>query len=209
MAFDFLGTFREEEVRALLKFAEHQIKDVHAKMDSLRANLERGGWIDYSFDNEGNRVGYSVRPQNSLLSKYINAYHFHGGSVLDLGIRSRGNWVHLTKGTYEQDAEKPFQGNKIVGAESGSNLHYDDIEVGITVSQIKDWMIPTIKRKRENLEYQIRRVVDRVDQSLEEIILLVQRESGATTLEQLKDSIEFFLGEDDFHSAGKKDTRLR
>lgn len=207
MAFNFLGTFDRSEVETLLEFAESQLEDVPARINYLRSLIERNGWVTFERDEEGRAISYDVRPENSTLSKYIRTYQFYGGSMLDLQIRSRGEWLSYTKGTSEIDGQIQYQGGRIDGDTQGDyyapNMHKRDSVEAITVSKVKKWIIPSIKMKREEWEFKIKKSIDLVDQYLEEIILLVQRSTGAETLEDLKANIEFYLESDEFVGAGK------
>lgn len=205
MAFDFLGTFSEEEIEGLLDFAENQLEDVQDRIEHLKSCIERNGWVTFERDEEGNPTSYEVTPDNSMIAKYIRSYHFWGGNLLDLPILSRGEWISLSKGEPDTDSQSPFQGGQIVGSNNyySPNVHKDDTVESVTVTRVKDWMIPAIKTKREHWEYQIKKSIDLVDQYLEEIILLVQRSTGAETIEDLKAQINFYLNSDEFIGAGK------
>lgn len=209
MAFNFLGTFSEEEVQALLSFAEDQLEDVEDRISYLRSNIERVGWIVFERGDDGKPVSYDIQPPNSLLAKYVRTYQFFGGEVLELDIRSRGEWLSFTKGEPNLDDDAEFQGGQVDGQGvsenyAAPNRHYDDAVEAATVAKVKDWVTPAIQGKREEWEYRIKRSIDLVDQYLEEIILLVQRSSGAETLDDLRSKIEFYLSSDEFVGAGRK-----
>ena len=204
MAFDFLGTFTEEEIKSLLDFAEKQLPDVQAKIEYLRCRIEKIGWITYSIDDSGKRVSYSVDPPDSLLGKYIKTYQFYGGDVLSLNIKSRGQWLHFTKGEATLDSGVEFQGGKVEGEYYSPNMQHDDGLEAVATSKVKDWCIPVIQGKREDWEFKIKKAIDLGDQCLEEILLLVKRSTGAETLQDIRVRLDYYLTSPEFMGAGKK-----
>jgi hypothetical protein len=206
MAFNFLGTYKEEEIRGLLDFAKRQLDDAEERIQTLQADIQRHGWISYDRDEEGNIESFTITPEEAQLTKYVQSYAFYGGDVRDLHIISRGQWLFRTKGSVDTDPfSEEFQGGKVEGVEYRDNLTSDDTNPAITTDKVKEWMTPAIKRKREEYEYKIKRSVDLVDQHLEEIIDIVKRtRQGDESLEELENQIEFYLDEEDYHSAGEK-----
>lgn len=204
MAFDFLGTYTEDEITALLVFAETQLQDVDGRLAHLRANVERVGYISMVRNDENNVIDYFISPSGSLLDKYVKAYRFYGGDITKIPVRSRGQWLFFTKGEPDLNQSAEFQGGKVEGAEYDINLHYDDGIEAITTSKVKDWCIPTIQAKREDWEYRIRKAVDLCDQYMEEIILLLKRSTGTETLSDLRIQVNHYLSSPEFVGAGKK-----
>lgn len=206
MAFNFLGTFTREEVEVLLDFAEDQLQDVGDRIQFLRSQIENLGWIEYEFDAEDNPISYSVTPEKSVLAKYIRTYQFFGGDLLELSVRSRGQWLALAKVEPSLDDQEDYEAGAVEGrnAPQYENLHYDDAVPAITVAKVKDFIRSPIQGKREEWEFRIKKAVDLADQYLEEIILLVRRSSGSETLSDLQTKIEYYLNDREFHSAGLK-----
>lgn len=205
MAFNFLGTYKEEQIRGLLEFAKKQLEDVDERIEHLQGKIQRIGWLSYEEDEEGNVVDFNITPNNSQLEKYVKSYQYYGGDIADLNIMSRGQWLYRSKGSVDDNPYGGgFQGGEIEGAEYRDNLRADDANSAVITSRVKDWMTPSIRKKREDFEYRIKRSIDLVDQHLEEIILLVKRSEGEETIEDLEDRIEYFLSEENYHGAGKK-----
>jgi hypothetical protein len=201
MAFDFLGTFKRSEFDRLITYAEAQLQYVDPRISYLKSEIDRLGWIEYEFDEEGHRVSYVVRPRNSVLAKYARAFEYYGGNLTDLQIRSRGDWIYMTKGKFSLKQSEPFAGGvPSEGEYQKGNQSFDDTAPSNTVSKVKDWMIPNIKRRVEDLEFRIKRTVDLTDQHIEEIVLLVKRKSGAETLDDLKQEVAFYVSSEDFPS---------
>lgn len=215
MAFDFLGTFRRDEIEALFDFARDQMEDFDERLEYLRVNIERIGWLTIERDSEtGEVLAYDITPLDSLLAKYVRTFHYYGGSMHDLRIRSRGDWLSYTKGEATLDSAE-FQGGRVQGTDADDDLYEtssrrrDDAVEAETVKRVKDWMVPSIVSKREEWEFRIKRCVDLTDQYLEELILLVRRHSGAETLDDLRDQINYYLESDEFVGAGKLDPMRR
>jgi hypothetical protein len=205
MAFNFLGTYTEKQIRGLLEFARLQLEDVDERIDHLQAGIERNGWLSYKRNSDDEIVDFIITPRESLLEKYVRSYQYYGGDVADLKIMSRGQWLYRSKGSPEDNVYGAgFQGGQIEGADYADNLQPDDANPAIITSKVKDWMSPSIRKKREEFEFRIKRTIDLVDQYLEEIILLVKRSEGAETIEDLEEKIEHFLADEDYHSAGEK-----
>lgn len=201
MSHNFLGTFARKDIESLIAFARVSIPTADERIRALKVSIERLGWLEYERDNEGARVSYTIHPPNSQLASYVRTFEYYGGDVLSLELRSRGDWIYITKGTFDLRDGVPFAGGK------PSEGHYlkragllDDATPGIHVAKIKDWVIPRLKRV-EDLEYRIKRTIDLTDQMIEEIVLLVQRTTGSETLDDLQDTINYFLTSSDFPSA--------
>lgn len=201
MAFDFLGTFRRSQYEELYAYAEAHLVNVDPRVEYLKSEIERLGWIEYSLDEEGNRVDYQIRPVNSLLAKYARAFEYYGGSLTGLQIRSRGNWIYVTKGEFDLGDSRPYTGGRpSEGDYKTNNRHYNDDVPGNYIQSTKDWVIPSIKRRLDDMEFRIKRTIDRTDQHINEIVLLVKRSVGAETIEDLKTDIEHFITSDEFTS---------
>lgn len=207
--FNFLGTYSSGEIEGLLAFAGAQAQDIDGRIAYLRAMIERAGWITYSFEDGNNQrpVGYEINPPSSELAKYVAAFHYYGGDILDVYVRSRGDWLYFSQGS--PDFEGEWQGGRVVGKALSPDYNMpgrqagDGVEAEVT-GKVKDWMERAIIAKREDWEYRVKRTIDKVDQYLDEIILLVQRQSGAETLEDLRAKIEHFLASSAFPGAGRK-----
>lgn len=201
MAFDFLGTFSYAQVEKLFSYAQVSTAGASDRVRFAKIAIERLGWLEYTRDAEGVRTGYNIYPPNSQLASYVHTFEFQGGDVLDLELRSRGDWIFLTQGDFDLNADTPYIGGK---PSEGNYLKriglLDDATPGTAVQKVKEWLIPRMKRL-EDSEFRIKRTVDLTDSYIEEIILLVLRTTGAETLEDLKVSIEFFVSSPDYPSA--------
>lgn len=205
MAFNFLGIFEEEEMDVLLSFARDQLEDVDGRINHLRGEIRKYGWLQIERDEDGDPVDFRIYPPNSMLDKYVRSYQYYGGDVLELDVKPRGDWVYFSKGEGNLDIEEGWGGGKPVGASYDADKPWEDEDPAIATSKIKGWMKDAIRRKRETFEYKIKRVVDLVDQHLEEIIELVKRSTGSETIDDLEKQINFFISQENYPSAGKED----
>jgi hypothetical protein len=70
-----------------------------------------------------------------------------------------------------------------------------DRDLGIQVDRLKNWQLEAIKRKRERLEFKIKRALDYSDQLQQEINvidILLNENSGATVDDQIR-KIQFYM----------------
>jgi hypothetical protein len=208
MAFNFMGTFSAEQVLSLLDFARKQLPDIDARVAYLQGQINRVGWIQYTLDEERRPESYVIEPENSVLAKYVRSYQFYGGDLLDLSVRSRGQWISYAQEEPDLDSTKVSTAGSLQAAaqvEDVENLHLDDAIPAIAVSKVKEFIRPSIQAKRERYEFKIKKALDLADQYLEEIILLVRRASdGDESLEDLATQIQYYLNEGEFPSAGLK-----
>jgi len=196
--FDFLGSFTLEEWQALRAFIENQAKGIAPRLAQIRQDLYRLGWIQY--DQSG---GYRVDPEGSSLDRALKAYAAMGGDVMSLRIKSRGAWIYFTRGDFTLEPDASFQGGFLSDPNYRTARHYDDAQVGLSVDKYKSWALEAIRKRRENMEFEVKRIVDETDQLILEGILLVKRSTGTETLEDLRQKIEYYIANPDFPDAGK------
>lgn len=202
MAYDFLGTFGEQQVRVLLDWVElHVEEESSGRIEHLRRGVERLGWVRYSTDNDGEVTGFSIEPSGSLLDRQVRAYQFAGGDLVDLDVLSRGNWIYLTKGEFELE-NREFRGGVPSHGEYSPAQAYADADSAIEVSKLKETVEPTLKRL-EDLEFRIKRTVDLLDRYVEEVILLAKRTDGVDTIDDLRKNIEWLVQSEDHPFAGQ------
>lgn len=194
MAFNFLGTFTQAEFQALMAYAVARLPQVEARIAYLKAQMERLGWVEYTLDENGERIAYRVLPPESLMAKYVKVYEYYGGNLLDTVVRSRGDWVYLTKGDFDLSDSAPYTGGRPSDARYPAGSRYlGDAVPGTHVAKVKDWLIPSLKRGLEDAEFRVKRTADLSDQCIEEIVLLIKRSTGADNLEDLRKDVEYFV----------------
>lgn len=202
MAFNFLGTFTRPQLDALDAYVRAHVPNVEPRIRAIKGEIERLGWLEYSFNEEGERVDYRVLPEGSVLDRHVLAYTWAGGDLNDLQIRSRGDWIYLTKGEWDLREGVAYGGGlPSEGEYRESGGLYDDQEPGTEVDRFKEQVRPSLRRRLEDLEFRVKRTVDRSDQLIEELVLLVKRTTGAETLDELRTNLDFMINSPDYPSA--------
>lgn len=175
MAFNFTGTFTTGQFEALRTFSKLQQIDIPKRISWLKASLERIGRFTTQYDGQGFPISYSVSPQNSYGAKLLLAFKILGGvPERDFIIRTKDQPVFKERGVpLSDDTEDHTTGY----SETYSNGVRErgirfDMDVGIRTDIAKKWMLESIKRKREYLEYKIKKCIDLSDQIADEIVML-------------------------------------
>lgn len=202
MAFDFLGTFTRSQLEALDAYVQAHLANVAPRIQAIKGEIERLGWLEYEFDEVGNRINYRILPEGSLLDRYALAYTWAGGDINALQIRSRGDWIYLLKGKWDLRENVAYTGGvPSEGDYRSQGGLYNDQEPGDEVARIKEVISPALKRRLEDAEFRVKRTVDRSDQLIEELVLLLKRTTGSETLEDLVTNLEFMITSEDYPSA--------
>lgn len=205
MAFNFLGTFTEAQFEDLEAFVKAQALMFPERLDYLSSQIRRLGWLTYTRNSEGVPTAYQIEPRGCELERRVAAYERFGGDVLALGIRSRGEWISYNQIPPELDSSKVNSGGLTSGDPIPDDLHADDTVPAVTMSKIKEPVLRAIQSYRENSEYDLMKTLDLSEQFLQEMILLAQRQEGVDNLDELFVKIRYYLNNQEFHSAGRKD----
>lgn len=204
MAFDFLGTFTRTQLDALDAFVRAHAVNADARIRAIKGEIERLGWLEYDFDETGQRVSYRVQPEGSVLYRHALAFEYAGGDLNALQIRSRGDWIYQIKGEWDLREGVAYTGGlPSEGEYRASGGLYDDQEPGTEVARMKQLVIPSLKRRLEDAEFRVKRTVDRSDQLIEELILIIKRTTGAETLDALRTNLDFMIASGDYPSASE------
>ena len=198
--FDFLGTFTEGELEGLFSFVETHEPDLKRRIVRYRSKIRRLGWIYYEEDSQGEKTGYTIQPESSQLAKHLRSFLYYGGDPIDLDIIDRADWIYLKKGS--PDIESDYRGGEPSRDKYTTAQPYDDKDPAIFVGRLKEPFEQTIKRI-ENLEFRIKRTVDLGDQYIREAVNMANRNSGADSIEDLKETIQQFVQNDSYPSAGE------
>lgn len=199
MAFNFMGIFSNTQWEQLRDFVQARSRADALRLSTLRNDIFRLGWIVYTSRNPdtGVPLAYRVEPEGSSLDQLVRLYEARGGSVLDLNIRSRGNWVYITRGEFSFNFDDNFQGGFPAGTTNQDgyfiNRHTDDGGLAPTIDKYKRWVLPIIRKELEDLEYKIKKLVDLTDQHLIESIEIYKRVAGTEPLAELESIIEYAL----------------
>lgn len=176
MAFNFFGTFTTGQFLKFTVFSKYQEKDINKRIDWLNAELQKIGVFITEYDDNDHPVSFTVTPSDSYAAKLLLAYKVFGGNPeQEMLLRTRDKPVYLKRGT--------SLGNDPMDTTSGQSTEYTngrtdrggqrfDRDLGIQVWKLKHWQLESIKRKREALEFKIKKALDYSDQLSEEKKLL-------------------------------------
>ncbi len=172
MAFNFYGTFSLGQYEQYKTWSKYQEADIKKRIAYLENLIVRNGVFRTTFDDNHNPSRYTISPPNSYAAKLMKAYCSLGGSpTKDFIIRDSSLVTFKIKGAPldTQDKDNPTAGY----SNSYSDGTYDrgplyDRDVGYLVERSKGWQLEAIKRKREQLEFKIKRCLDYVDSLIAE-----------------------------------------
>lgn len=171
MAFNFYGTFSEGQALAFKYWTKYQEADLKKRISYLEALIAKNGVYTTKFDDNYNPISYTVAPAWSYAAKLIKVYKCLGGDPLkDFIIRDRNHVTYKLKGV-------PFDNNRTNTTSGMSEVNSDgtiergflfDRDVGIRQEVAKNWQLEAIKRKKEQLEFKIKRCLDYSDALVKE-----------------------------------------
>jgi hypothetical protein len=173
MAFNFFGTANEAQFDDLENFSEIQRKDLLNRRQWLRTQIDRIGTYATLYDKATGEPLKFVPTPNSYADKLLQAYKILGGiPEQDFLLRSSTDPVFLTKGPPIDDSTTVAGGTSDMFSNKRRNrggMRFDN-QIGNLVVKMKNWQLEIIKRKREHLEYKIKRTLDVSDQMIKEIV---------------------------------------
>jgi hypothetical protein len=171
--FNFTGTFTVSQFEALKVFAETQKVDLLARRQWLVTQLNKLGTYGTTYDKTtGEPIKFVATPR-SYAEKLLEAYRILGGiPEKDMMLRDRSDPVFLQEGSPIKETETDTIGG--FSDTYSNNRRYRggmrfDRDIGMIVTKFKKWQFDIIKRKREHLEYKMKRVLDASDQIANEI----------------------------------------
>ena len=172
MAFNFYGTFTTGQFTAFSEFSKIQEQDLKRRIDYLSAQILRVGRFITDYNEDGTPLSFSVVPNTSYGAKLMLAYKILGGKPeTSMLLRTRDKPVFLERGTGITDNPLDLNGgysdNYSNGRLNRGTQRYDR-DIGIQVEKMKNWQLETIKRKREALEFKIKKAMDLSDQLYQE-----------------------------------------
>jgi len=148
--------------------------DLSLRKQWLQKELGKIGIFSTEYDANGRPVSFSASA-GSYAAKLLEAYRILGGfPEREMLLRTADQPVYLTRGSAMLTV--PDQG-KVDGGYSdvfSNSRRYRggqrfDRDLGLKVEKMKSWQLEPIKRKREHLEFKIKRALDHSDQLLNEI----------------------------------------
>jgi hypothetical protein len=172
----------------LVKFSKIQERDLAARIKWLGSQLLKNGIFTTEFDPQTSMpTSYLVDGPNSYGYKLFSAYRALGGNPeRDFILRTSDKPVFLTRGknisSDNTDTTAGYSDTFTNGRRVRGEQRFDR-DLGLAVDKLKVWQLESIKRKREHLEFKIKRCIDYSDQLQSEINLLTNLndpESGKT-----------------------------
>ena len=172
MAFNFYGTFSTGQYLPFTEFSKLQEQDIKKRISFLKALLLQVGTFNTEYNSQNYPTKFSVVPDHSYGAKLLKAYKIMGGTPeKDMLLRTRDLPVYLNPGTPITSNINDISGGTSKEYSNGrldrGNTKYDR-SLGIKISKIKNWQLEVIKKKREHLEYKLKRAMDQSDQITQE-----------------------------------------
>lgn len=177
MAFNIFGTYTTAQWNEFTAYVAIQRVDLQARFNWLSAEQARVGIFntDYGNDNfptpynpDDPSTGFTCIPDSSYGAKLLSAYRVLGGVPEDdMLLRTSDQPVFLTRGTSAatgEDASKTGYSDLYSNGRRDRGGMRFDRDLGLKVNLVKNPFLETIKRKRERLEYKIKRALDYSDQ---------------------------------------------
>lgn len=192
MSFNFFGTFTSKQFQDLVDFARIQKTDLEGRKEWLSSELLKVGAFETIYDEDDKYpVSFTCAPDFSYGAKLLKAYKILGGiPERDMLLRTSDKPVFLKKGVNANpsDPDSGYSREFSNGRLYRGNQRFDR-DLGLRVEAFKKWQLEAIKRKREHLEFKIKRALDYSDQLQNEINLI------DTVLGSDKGSFEDMLSE--------------
>lgn len=174
MAFNFYGTFTLGQWEAFKAFARIQREDLLLRAESLEAELAKTGIFIIEYDGP-TPVLYDA-PQGSYARKLLDAYRGMGGvPEKEMLLRSSDDPVYKIRAQpMEATDDGVIGGFSDVysnGRRERGNQRFDR-DLGVLVDRFKSWQLEAVKRKREHLEFKIKRTLDLSHQLQDELVFI-------------------------------------
>jgi hypothetical protein len=194
MAFSFYGTFTTAQFEQLRIFAKVQERDLKERRKWLQAAMERNGLFATEYDLATSLPVRFEATAGSYAAKLLIAYKALGGTPeKDMLLRTSDQPVYLTRGTNisSNAGTDPTSGysDTFTNGRRYRGTQRFDRDLGIQVDRLKSWQLEAIKRKRERLEFKIKRALDLSDQLQREadaIDALLDITGGTTVDDQIR-----------------------
>jgi hypothetical protein len=187
MAFNFYGTFTTGQWEELRQYALIQAPDIGARIAWLQREQATVGLFSTQYNSDNTPLSFTVTPATSHGAKLLQAYRALGGfPERDFLLRTSDDPVYLMPGPpIDTDdasgtAQLGFSDSFSNGKQYRGNQRFDR-DLGYPMEQFKKWQLESIKRKREHIEFKIKRALDYSDQLQIEIDLLTAMISPGTT----------------------------
>lgn len=172
MAFNFYGTYTSGQYNELKKFTKMQMVHIKKRISHLEYLKAKNGTLKMTFDNNNYPTKYEAA-KGTYLNKLLIAMEGLGGITTNT-FRVSNEVTYLEKGAPLSESNVDYMSGYGSRMSNGKRIHNTrlDFEKGIKVSALKQFMLPAIKRKRELIEYKIKKAIDYSEQLQEQIDLL-------------------------------------
>ncbi len=174
MAFNFSGTFTTGQWEAFKAFTHVQKVDLSLRKAWLQKELGNIGLFVTQYDDNNRPSSFSANP-GSYAFKLLQAYRILGGfPEKEMLLRTSDQPVFLVRGTSiltvpdQGIADGGFSDVYSNGRRYRGGQRFDR-DLGLRIERIKSWQLESIKRKREHIEFKIKRALDCADQIQVEI----------------------------------------
>ena len=201
--FNFFGSPTTEQFQILKDFTDIQKVDLDSRLEWLDLQLEKIGKFTTTYtDTEMVPMPESfAATSQSYADKLLQAYTILGGvPEQDMLLRDRENPVFLTKGAPIQETGTQFFGGFSDIYNNGRRYRGGarfDRDIGLVLNRIKKWQFEPIKRKREQLEYKIKRALYYSEALQDEIDLIIEiMGTGRNSLDALINQVNSFISSD-------------
>jgi len=170
MAFNFYGTLTTGQWEEFKKFALIQKTDIQARILWLNRELLTVGVFTTIYDDGTNLpVSFTAAPTTSYAAKLLQAYRILGGTPeRDMILRTSDQPVFLTTAPHMQvQTDGTVAGgfsDLFTNGKRYRGTQRFDRDLGFIIERFKKWQLEAIKRKREHLEFKIKRALDYSDQ---------------------------------------------
>lgn len=198
--FNFFGSPTTEQFQILKEFSDIQKVDLDSRREWLDLQLVKIGKFTTTYtdtDMVPHPESFSATA-GSYADKLLQAYTILGGvPERDMLLRDRDNPVFLTKGPPIQETSTSFVGGFSDIYSNGRRYRGGarfDRDMGLILTRIKKWQFEPIKRKREQLEFKIKRALD-YSESLQDEMDLIDEVSGngRNSLNALVNRVDSFI----------------
>lgn len=201
MAFSFWGTFSTGQFEQLRLFAKVQERDLSDRKLWLSAQLQRNGIFVTDYDSATYLpISFTATP-NSYADKLFTAYRALGGNPeTEFLLRTTDKPVFLTRGVNisPNEGSDPTSGysDLFTNGRRIRGTQRFDRDIGLKIEQLKSWQLESIKKKRESIEFKIKRALDYSDQlqrEIDVINILLNENSGLTVDDQIRNVQQYMF----------------
>jgi len=177
MAFNFYGTYTTGQYEEFFKFSKIQESELLNRIMNLRGRINRTGIFTTKYDEAtGYPVEFSCEPVTSYGAKLLRAYKILGGfPEKDMLLRIKSDPVYLKSnvgGLNPSDVNPPGLGIEYSDKRLVRGSIIFDRDLGFHVDRQKQWQLQSIKRKREMLEFKIKKALYTSQRLIDEYELL-------------------------------------